>query len=134
MKLGFTAQKTSIKAQKIDGSPLKTYSIVLTSFLLQDSIKIVQFFEETFLLANISVEVILEILFLIFSNANIEFAELEKLTWRTYTAVKALLTTSWVKFIGKKKFTKAALDENSKTLVIHVSALKAIIIYLSRAA
>ncbi len=33
-KLSFTAQKTSIGAQKIDGSLLKTYSMVLASFLL----------------------------------------------------------------------------------------------------
>ncbi len=33
-KLGLTAQKTSIRAQKIDGLPLETYGMVSASFLL----------------------------------------------------------------------------------------------------
>ncbi len=34
MKLGFTTQKTNVRAQKIDGLLLKTYGIVSASFLL----------------------------------------------------------------------------------------------------
>ena len=37
-KLGFTTQKTCVKAQKIDTSLLETYDIVSASFLLQDSL------------------------------------------------------------------------------------------------
>lgn len=36
-----------------------------------------------------------------------------------------LSTTSWIKLIDKKKFAKAALDENSETFVIYVVALEA---------
>ncbi len=33
-KLGFTTQKTSIKAQKIDGLSIETYGMTLAKFLL----------------------------------------------------------------------------------------------------
>ena len=62
--------------------------------------------------------------FLALSNANIQFAEKE-LTWRSYTAAEALSTTKRVELIDKKEFAKAALDEESKTFVVHVAALKA---------
>ncbi len=77
-------------------------------------------------------EVILETPFLSFNNADVEFAELKKLTWRLYTVAKALSTTSWVELIDKRKFAKTALDENSKTFIVYVSALEATIIHLSR--
>ena len=63
-------------------------------------------------------------LFLSLSNADVKFAELERLTWRTYNAAEILSTTSWVKLIDKREFTKAALDKNSKTFVVHVAALE----------
>lgn len=50
-----------------------------------------------------------------------------ELTWRIYIATKALPITIWVKLINKKKFAKEALDQNSKTFVIHVKALKALL-------
>lgn len=49
------------------------------SFLLQDSQGRVGFFKETFLLADISIEIVLGIPFLALSNINIEFTKLEKL-------------------------------------------------------
>ncbi len=86
------------------------------------------------MLADISIEVVLGTPFLSLNNTNVEFAELGKLTWRTYTAVEALLTTSWVKLINKREFTRAVLDENLETFVVYVSALEAMMIYPSRAA
>ena len=64
--------------------------------------------------------------FFIFSNGGIQFAEKE-LTWRFFTTAKALLTIKRVELIDKKKFAKAALDKKSKTFVIHVAALKALL-------
>ncbi len=132
-KLGLTARKTSVGAQKIDGSPLETYGMASASFLLQDSLGRVRFFEETFLLADISMEVILGMPFLSLSNADVEFAELGKLTWSLYTAADALPTTSRVELIDKREFAKAALDENSEIFVVHISALD-VSIHPSRAA
>ncbi len=82
-KLGLTTRKTNVGAQKIDSSPLKTYGIVSASLLLQDSLGRVWFFEETFLLADTSIEMVLEMLFLALSNADFQFSA-EKLTWKTY--------------------------------------------------
>ncbi len=70
-ELGLTTQKISVRAQKIDGSPLKTYGIISASFSLQDSLGRVRFFEKTFLLANINMEVALGMPFLALSNADI---------------------------------------------------------------
>ncbi len=132
-ELGLTTRKTSVGAQKIDGSPLETYGMVLASFLLQDSLGRVRFFEETFLLADTSMEVVLGMPFLALSNANFQFSA-EKLIWRTYTAAEALPTTSRVELIDKREFARAALDQNSEIFVVHVSVLEATTIYPSRAA
>ncbi len=70
---------TKVDAQKIDGLSLETYDTALTRFSIQDSLEIIWFFEETFLLADTSIEVVLEMLFLSLSNADVEFAKLEKL-------------------------------------------------------
>ncbi len=69
-KLDLTTHKTSIGAQKIDGSPLETYGMVSASFSLQDSLKRVIFFDLTFLLANTIMEVFLGMLFLALNNAD----------------------------------------------------------------
>ena len=69
-------------------------------------------------------EMVLKMLFLIFSNANIQFAEKE-LTWRSYTAIEVLPTTKWVIIINKKEFAETALNKESETFVVHVALLKA---------
>lgn len=62
-------------------------------------------------------------LFLTFSNADIQFIEKE-LTWKSYALAKALPTTNQIKLIDKIKFAEMALDENFQTFVIHFAALK----------
>ena len=49
-------------------------------------------------------------LFFSLNNADVKFAKLEKLTWRTLSPVKALPTTSQVELIDKKEFAKVVLD------------------------
>ena len=66
-------------------------------------------------------EVVLEMLFLILSNADIQFAK-EELTWRFYTTKKTLPTTRWVKLINKKEFAKVILDENVKAFVVYMAS------------
>lgn len=70
-------------------------------------------------------EVVLEMLFLSFSNADVEFAKLGKLIWRSYTAAETLPTTSQVELNNKKEFAKTALDKNSKTFIVHIATLVA---------
>lgn len=67
--------------------------------------------------------------FLSLSNADVQFAETEKLTWRNHSAATALFTRKNVKFIDKKKFVAAVLDKKDKIFVIYLAALLAIIIY-----
>ena len=67
-------------------------------------------------------KVVLEMLFLTFSNINIWFAE-QELVWRTYSAAKILLTTRKVEIIGKKEFAAAALNKEDETFVVHMAAL-----------
>ena len=98
-QLGLIVQKTNVGAQKIDGFYLTTYGMVIAIFQALDTLTCFQFFQETFLLANIDMEVVLGILFLTLSNASVQFAKKE-LTWRIYTTKKALLTTYQVKLIN----------------------------------
>ena len=51
--------------------------MVLANFQMEDKLGKTRFFQETFLLANISAKVILDIPFLTFSNANVQFVEKE---------------------------------------------------------
>lgn len=76
-KLGLVIQKTNVGAQKIDGSALKTYGMVIVGFSVQNRLEKVLFFEEVFLLANTSIKVVLRIPFLIFLDADIWFVEKE---------------------------------------------------------
>lgn len=69
--------------------------MVIASFEIEDKLKRARFFQETFLVANISIKVVLEISFLTISNADVFFVN-RKLTWRTYNPNKALLTTKRV--------------------------------------
>ena len=68
-KLGFKARHTSVGAQKINGSTLETFGMVLASFQVEDKLGRARFFQETFLLANTSIEVVLGMPFLTLSKA-----------------------------------------------------------------
>ena len=71
-------------------------------------------------MANISPKVVLGMLFLTLSGANIDFLGRE-LRWKTYTTKKVLPTTRHVELVEKKKFTDAAPDPEYKTYVVHVA-------------
>ena len=96
--------------------------MVLADFQVEDKLGKARLFQETFLLADINAEVVLGMPFLTFNNADIQFVEKE-LTWRSYTITEAPPTTKRVELINKREFAKAALDENSKTFVVHVASL-----------
>lgn len=73
-KLTFWVRHTNVKAQKINGSILETFKIVFASLHIKNKLEKACFFQKTFLLADFSVDVVLGIFFLIFSNENIQFA------------------------------------------------------------
>ena len=71
LKLGLKVRPTNVGAQKIHASILEMFGMVLASFQVEDKLRSLRFFQETFLLADLSVEVVLGMLFLTLSNANI---------------------------------------------------------------
>ena len=73
-KLDLKVRETDIRAQKIDSSTLNTFGIVLANFQVENKLDRIWFFQKTILLANTTLEVILKIRFLTFSNVNVQFA------------------------------------------------------------
>ena len=121
-KLKLPVRPTNVGAQKLDSTMLNTFGIVVTAFLVTDKANQVRFFEETFLVANVSPEVVLGMPFLTLSGADVDFSGRE-LRWKTYTAEEALPTTRRVELVGKKEFAAATLDPESETFVVHVASL-----------
>ena len=76
-QLGLQVQKNDVGAQKIDGSLLRTFEMVIAGIQVEDKLSRARFFQESFLLAETSMEVVLGMPFLIFSNADIPFAKKE---------------------------------------------------------
>ena len=74
-KLGLFIRLMDVEAQKIDGTILDIYEMVVASFLLIDKANQVKFFEETFLMANVGLGVVFEMLFLTLSDAKIDFMD-----------------------------------------------------------
>lgn len=56
MKLGLRAYKTEVNVQKIDGSRLDNFGMVIASYLMEDKKKRSCFFEKTFLLVDKSID------------------------------------------------------------------------------
>ena len=75
--LGLKVRVTNIGAQKINKSLLATYGMVIAAFQVVNKLDCSQFFQETFLLANISMKVVLGMPFFTFSNADVQFVEKE---------------------------------------------------------
>ena len=122
-QLGLPIRPTDVGAQEIDGTTLDTYGIVVAAFSVEDKANRVRFSKETFLVANISPELVLGMPFLTLSGVDIDFSGRE-LRQRTNTTEKVLLTTRRVKLVGKKEFIAAALDPEHETYVVHVASLR----------
>ena len=121
-KLGLTIRSTDVGVQKIDGTMLETYGMVVAAFSIEEKAIQVRFFEETFLVANVSPKVVLGIFILTLSGADVDFLKRE-LRWRTYSNEEALPTTRCVKIVGKKEFAAAALDPEHETYIFHVGSV-----------
>ena len=72
-KLGLPLRLTDVGVQKIDGTTLDTHRIVVADFLVKDKANQIRFFEETFLVSNVSPEVVFGMLFLILSSPDVDF-------------------------------------------------------------
>ena len=104
--------------------------MVVASFSVVDKANRVRFFEESFLITNISPEVVLKMPFLTLSGANIDFPGWE-LWWKTYITEEALRTTKRIELVGKKEFMAATLDPKYKTYVVHVASLSSTLLVAS---
>ena len=72
-RLGLVVQATNVGAQKIDGTTLETYAMVVAAFLVTDQANRVKLFEKIFLVANVSSDVVLGMPFFTLNGANINF-------------------------------------------------------------
>ena len=72
-RLGLVVQTTNVGAPKIDDTTFEIYRMVLIAFLVTDQANKVRFFKETFLVANVSPDVVLGMLFFTLTGANIDF-------------------------------------------------------------
>ena len=72
-QLDLSIRPTDVRAQKIDGTTLDTYGMVVAAFSVKDKANRVRFFEETFLVANVSPEIVVEMPSLTLSGANVNF-------------------------------------------------------------
>ncbi len=72
-QLGLKIWKINVRAQKIDGSTLKTYEIIVSTFFVLDKDSRERFFEKSFLLADVKPDIVLGMPFLILSNVDIDF-------------------------------------------------------------
>ena len=122
MELGLPIRPTDVGAQKIDGTTLDTYGMVVAAFSVENKANRVRFFEETFLVANVSPKVVFGMPFLTLSDADIDFLGRE-LRWRTYTTEETLPTTKRVELVGKKEFAAVALDSEHETYLVHVGSV-----------
>ena len=71
LKLSLKVRFINNKAQKIDNSTLKTFGLVLASFQVEDKLEKTRFIQETFLFTDLNIKVVIKMLFLTFSNADI---------------------------------------------------------------
>ncbi len=72
-QLGLKICTTNVGAQKIGGTTLETYGMVVSTFSVLDKNNRERYFEESFLFADVKPEIVLGILFLTLSNVNVNF-------------------------------------------------------------
>ena len=58
--------------------------MTIAGFLVEDKLRQIRFFEETFLFANTNIEIVLKMSFLSRNNADVKFEELGTFTSRSY--------------------------------------------------
>ena len=122
-RLDLVVRAINVGAQKIDGTTLETYGMVVAAFSVIDQANRIRFFEKTFLVANVSPDMVFGMPFFTLSDADIDFPK-KKLWWRLYTIKEALSTTKQVKLVGKKEFAAAGFDPGYETFVVHVASLE----------
>lgn len=120
-ELGFCVWRIKVGIQKINGFRLKTFEMVITSFLIIEKVRKSRFFIKTFLFIDISMDVALGMLFFTLSNVEINFMDWE-LNWKLYIIVEVLATTKEIKLIKKKKFKTTTLNLDDEIFVVYMTS------------
>lgn len=110
-QLGHKIRKTNIVTLKIDSTILEISEILVFIFSILDKESRERFFEKSFLLTDIKLDIVLGISFLAISNTNIDF-QARNLQQRSYTIKDKLLTTKKVELIRKKIFQQQFITWN----------------------
>ena len=76
-RLSFVMQFTNIGTSKIDHSTFKIYGITVIAFIVIDQNIKVGFIEKAFLVPNVNLDIVLELFFLILSNADVNYSKKE---------------------------------------------------------
>ncbi len=121
-QLGLKICKTNVEVQKIDDTILETYEIIVSTFSMWDKDSRERFFEESFLLADVKLNIGLRMPFLTISNANVNF-QAWYLQWGSYIIRDVFPTTRSVEVIGKKEFAITVLDPEHESFIVHIAAL-----------
>ncbi len=135
-QLGLKICKTNVGAQKLDGTTLETYKMVVSTFSVLDKDGRERFFKKSFLLADVKSDIVLGMPFLTMSNADVD-VQARNLPWRSYTTADVFLTMRRVELIGKKEFAATAFDPKHEAFVVHVATLSVDLgdeVHLSRSA
>ena len=74
-ELGLSIRSTGVGAQKIYGTMVDTYGMIVAAFSVIDKANQVKFFEETFLVANVSTKIVLKILFFTLTSVDVDFLD-----------------------------------------------------------
>ncbi len=72
-QLGLKIYKTNVGVQKIDSTTLKTYEMVVSTFSVLNKDGKKRFFEESFLLTDVKLDLVLRMPCLTMSNADVDF-------------------------------------------------------------
>lgn len=131
-KLGLCIYKTNVYTQKIDGSRLKTYKIVITLFYIDNKDGKSCFLKKTFLFTDIRMDVAFEMFFLILSNVKVDFNNRE-LGQRSYTECEAFSTIKQIELIRKTEFAAATFKPKDNLFIVYIVFLAiSSQIYISR--
>ena len=96
--------------------------MVLAKLSLDDKLERTRWFEETFLIANVSHDVVLGMPFLKLGNPDVHFAE-GSLTWRDYSVSTSLPTERRIELVEPETFAEDARDDKSACFVVQVAAI-----------
>lgn len=98
-----------MNTQKVDGISLKMFEMIIALFKFKNKKTKLCFFEKTFFIANLSINLILKMLFLRLNDVQVYFLILELFQKAYITTTRAIKTTKSIELIEKKEFAVIAL-------------------------